>query len=206
MRNLCQIILTFFFLASTANAWSLFGPQNYDQCVREGLTDLATKLQLRTLIASCSSEFSHRKEDMGQFDDELEGCGINLSINSYLPIENPKTREIINKLTAVKIQKKSRLLYLSFQNRNDFSIAELRVGFCNYESCVSGYDAAIDFVEVSGGVKSGSYGTLVNIDNAALIEEYKNYSILTVKHESVTRNYADKEKLLSFLSSNGFCE
>ena len=97
-KFLC-LFASFLFVASSAYAWNLFGPKNYDQCVRQGLKDANTKLQLQALISSCSSEFAGEMKYTGEFDDDLKQCGVDRKFDYWLPIQHPKTRELVSQLT-----------------------------------------------------------------------------------------------------------
>lgn len=210
MQKFLCVFASLMLVASSANAWDLFGPKNYDQCVRQGLKATNTNLQVRALIATCSSEFSDKRKDTGEFDDDLRQCGVGKKLMDYwLPIEHSETRKTIKKLTNVKLSVKPRkystsFASLAFQNRTDFSISRIRVGFTNSDQCVDDYDLAVDF---SGNpIKSGTFGTLGHIDNVAALKDHKGFCILTVQHESVDTFPVDKGALFGFLSTSGFCD
>lgn len=55
------IFLILFALAAPANAWSPFGPNNYDQCILKNTKDVTDQTALALIVTSCAREFPDKE-------------------------------------------------------------------------------------------------------------------------------------------------
>lgn len=203
MRFLYFAIFALFCTSISVGAFDLFGPRNYDQCVRKGLKDVNTNLQLKMLANVCRKEFGD-KRDKKIFSTKLTECGIPRPFYNYwLPINHAKTKGIVSRLTAQQMSdmnSRGRLIELSFQNRNDFKIQRVRVGFFEDGKVCSEYDVALEFIAPYD-IEAGTFGSVLNTNQAWIYKKYKNYCILTVQPPEVF----DEAMLYGFLRGNGYC-
>lgn len=51
------IFITLLFTPLLANAWNLFGPKNYDDCILEGMKGVTSDLAARNIMNSCREKF-----------------------------------------------------------------------------------------------------------------------------------------------------
>ena len=207
MKNIFLAIL-FLSLSSPVFSFNLFGPKSYEQCVRKGLKDAGSDTELRLLIRMCKKEFSDDTKNTDGFDADLKACGMTEPYNDYwLPYNHASTKKIIKNLSAKDLSdgnSSGRLLYFKFQNRNEFDIEEVRLGFMDDGQTCAQYQVAIDFLATQK-VRAGTFGEVIHIDQAWLVNKYKRYCVLSVKPER-DEWPLDKAKLFIFMKQHGYCK
>ena len=204
INRLCLFLASFLIaltFAAPSFSWTIFGPKNYEQCVRAGLKDVDTNAELRVLTHTCRKEFTKKSKDTGEFDADLQSCGVNRIDDYWFPEDHPSTKKIIKNLTAKDLSDKNsggRLMGFRFQNRNPFDIKSVRLRM--HSGQCSNYEVAVEFI---GGreVKAGTFGELLHLEGW-LANKYGYYCISSVQPSPLI----DKAYLYGYLKQNGFCD
>jgi len=121
--------------APTAQSWNLFGPNNYEDCVLDGIKNAKSDRATNLVIHACRSKFPD-KTPATKYD--LPGNFLYSSLGISLPILNQLTRNInLNKIRVVQTGTKysgyksfdyGHHLSLEITNRNDFPINGVEIG------------------------------------------------------------------------------
>lgn len=175
----------------SAQWWNPFGPSTYEDCILEGMKTARNRDAVSAVQYACLEKFPPKSRSMGEVETgsaRMEAlrkkCKIPkksdgktlLGINS----KRPRIVDAVNNLTRLKLDLP---VYgspkISFQNRNDFSVTAVALGFtakrqCPTDSDSKDYEAIIvcaDGSAIERGVGAGTYGSLL------CPEEAKNFQM-----------------------------
>lgn len=123
--RLIVALLPIFAFATSANAWSPFGPKNYDQCVSKNTKDVTDRNSLSSLYASCARDFPNgpnlyncKKRPLT--DSELnaltfqgDGFSTSISVVVYNPHNKLTLGDVIVEIGADNIKPPQRYKLIS---------------------------------------------------------------------------------------------
>jgi hypothetical protein len=95
-----RIIVFLFFFSSGAHAWSLFGPNNYDDCILANIKDAQNPQAVLVVKNACRSKFpmsdAEACEDLEVYLENIPGQGLTFAQARQVPgSENLSDDEII---------------------------------------------------------------------------------------------------------------
>lgn len=206
--------------AVLAQWWNPFGPSNYEDCVLEGMKTARNRDAVRAVRYACLEKFPPKSRSKKEIEAESareeelrKKCKIpeDADENSLLGINSKRPRIIdaVNNLTRLKLENSA---YgspkISFQNRNDFSVTSVAIGFTNKKQCPTesdspDYEATVicaDTNFAARGVGAGTYGSLLCQDEAKNFQ--MGYCAVGIRVEDpVSRN-----DLAQILNRYGLCD
>jgi hypothetical protein len=207
-------------MPSFAQWWNPFGPSTYEDCILEGMKTARTRDAVRAVQYACLEKFPPKERskreieaESNQYEAIRKKCKIPKNSDGTelvgITAKRPRVIEAVNKLTSLKLDTPT---YgeprLSFQNRNDFNVTAVAIGFtkkkqCPQESDSTDYEAKIickDTSYVPRGVGGGVYGSLTCQNEAKKFQ--MGYCAVAIRVERPL----SRDELVQVMDQYGLCD
>jgi hypothetical protein len=201
-----------------SNAWSLFGPKNFEDCVLSGMKGVTGDFAAKAVYKSCRDKFPNNEKPSNMSQTELlkkkeriKRCGLEENeskAHHVMVLGGSRSMKISEFLKNIKNDsfdiKKSEL---AFQNSNSFGVSAILIGFTKDKRCsddTNSYEVTTYCSTGSGtntGVSSTSYGKL---KCQPVPSKFSNLGYCLV---GISPTYLDSsDEYLHFMEQNGMCK
>lgn len=193
-----------------AQMWNPFAPKNYEECLLKNVKDGMGDAAVRAVAVACRNQFSATNNNNRnlEIDARWDKCGLEKTPSGetrWVDIEflSKRGSGLMNNLTERSWDFREKKV--SFQNKNNFGISYLKIGFTNSKSCLEkaeDYRFTIDCgIGRYTGVNGHAYGSL---NCGAVPDAARNMGYCFIGF--VPQINSSPEFWIDFVEENGFCK